>query len=131
MVNERKDTPFFKECFKLKSGQAITRNTLTFWELFNLKYPANYPEELELRFFWGKLKIEAETKEDIEMNVWSGKQPVDENISKHICKKGSKVLVTMASRMGDIGITDNLTNPNGYNTRVDISVLESFEITKF
>ena len=51
------------------------------------------------------------------MNVWNQKYPYEENITKHIAKSGTKVLIWMISRFGDIGVTDNLINPNGYDTR--------------
>lgn len=48
-----------------------------------------------------------------------------------IIKKGTKVIVWMASRMGDIGITDNLVDALGYCARVeDEAVTNLIEIRK-
>lgn len=66
---------------------------------------------------WNKFEIYAKTTKDLEMNVWNGKHPVEENTTRHICKSGTKVRVWMVSRFGDVGVTDNLKNPKGYETR--------------
>ncbi len=51
------------------------------------------------------------------MSVWNGIHPVEENTAKHICKAGTKVRVWMVSRFGDVGVTDNLETPKGYDVR--------------
>ena len=66
------------------------------------------------------------------MNVWNGTHPVAENTTKHICKAGTRVMVWMVSRFGDVGVTDNLENPKGYNVRgldadVDLTDYEFLE----
>lgn len=66
---------------------------------------------------WYSYNIFAKTTKDFEMDVWNGCHPVEENTSKHVCKSGTKVRVWMISRFGDVGITDNLENPTGYDTR--------------
>lgn len=45
-------------------------------------------------------------------------------------EKGSKVLVWMISRMGDVGITKNLVNAIGYDRRVDPITLRNWEFTR-
>jgi len=81
---------------------------------------------------WHSFEIYAKTTKDLEMNVWNGKHPVKENTTKHICKKGTKVRVWMVSRFGDVGVTDNIENPNGYDVRgldadVDLTDYEFLE----
>jgi hypothetical protein len=66
---------------------------------------------------WNKYEIYAKTTKDLEMSVWNGVHPVKENTNKHICKAGTKVRVWMISRFGDVGVTDNLINPKGYDVR--------------
>jgi creatinine amidohydrolase/Fe(II)-dependent formamide hydrolase-like protein len=66
---------------------------------------------------WFDYEIYAITNKDFDMSVWSGIHPVESNTTKHICKKDSRVRVWMVSRFGDVGITDNLINPTGYNVR--------------
>jgi hypothetical protein len=39
---------------------------------------------------------------------------------------GTRVRVVMASRMGDVGITDDLTAENGYSIRVNVEELTDF-----
>jgi hypothetical protein len=39
---------------------------------------------------------------------------------------GSRIRVTMASRFGDVGISDNLGSPDGYLTRLPLSELGNF-----
>ena len=66
---------------------------------------------------WFSHEIYAKTTRDLDMNVWNGKHPVELNISKHTCPSGSRVRVWMVSRFGDVGVTDNLINPRGYDAR--------------
>lgn len=70
---------------------------------------------------WWDYEIYATTTVDIEMHVWNGKHhpSVQDNTTTHTCYAGTRVRVWMVSRFGDCGITDNLTNPHGYNARVD------------
>lgn len=68
---------------------------------------------------WYDYEIYAKTTRDIEMDVWNGNHhpSVEANCKKHICKAGTRVRVWMVSRFGDVGITDNLKNPKGYDAR--------------
>jgi len=66
---------------------------------------------------WDSFEIYAKTTKDIEMDVWNGTHPVEGNTSTHVCKAGTKVRVWMVSRFGDVGVTDNLENPKGYDAR--------------
>jgi len=84
------------------------------WELKDIKW---WKEEDKGKKAWHNFKIYADTTKDLEMNVWNGKHPVEENSTSHICKKGTKVLVWMVSRFGDVGVTDNLIDANGYHVR--------------
>ena len=85
--------------------------------------------DLKARNVWFDYEIYATTKKDLNMDVWNGRHPVDKNTKTHICKSGSRVRVWMVSRFGDVGVTDNLVNPVGYNTRgLDADLdLENFE----
>jgi hypothetical protein len=130
---EFKDTPFVTECISAKVGDVIKRDTLTFDELFNLMYPANYLKDMRLRFTFSHFEITAVTKKDFEMSVWNGKHEpsVEANSKKHICKAGTKVRVWMVSRFGDCGITDNLVNPKGYDCRgVECEDLTDWEFNR-
>jgi hypothetical protein len=80
-----------------------------FWKLFNLKN--------ELRFTWFTKSITARTKKDFQMSVWNQVHPVEKNTKVHVCKAGTRVRIWMVSRFGDVGITDNLENPHGYDCR--------------
>lgn len=42
---------------------------------------------------------------------------------------GKRVRVVMASRFGDVGITENLQAENGYSKRVMVSDLDDFGVT--
>jgi hypothetical protein len=83
-----------------------------------------FTRELNPNFFklldlkdWYSYDIYAKTTKDLEMNVWNGIHPFEQNTTKHICKAGTKVRVWMVSRFGDVGVTDNLENPKGYDVR--------------
>jgi len=44
-------------------------------------------------------------------------------------KNGTRVRVVMASRFGDVGITNHLERPHGYEVRVPIECLKDFSET--
>lgn len=93
---------------------------------FNRKNNPNFYKLFDLNCFAGR-KIYATTKNDLVMNVWKGHDS-DPKCETHICKSGTKVQVWMASRFGDVGVTDNLDNPSGYHCRCDADLdLENIE----
>lgn len=86
---------------------------------------------------WYDYEIYAKTTKDIMMSVWNGKHEpsVEANCKDHICKAGTRVRVWMVSRMGDVGVTDNLINPKGYDARgldadKDLTDYEFIEVKK-
>lgn len=119
------NTEFVEECKKANIGDIIERETLSFEELYNLKYPVEY-FQIDFVTLWYDFSITATTLKDFTMRVWNGHGAIPE-FTEHICPTGTKVLIWMVSRMGDIGITDNLTDPNGYDCRG----LEGFELTNW
>jgi len=128
-----KKEPLFNELHRVPVGIIVKKKAITFPELFSLKYPPGYHENSRLLFFMNRFKIYATTKKDFVMNVWNGKHPSDDknNWQKHPCKKGTKVLIWMVSRFEDVGITDNLVNPIGYDLRgVSCHDLKNFEFEK-
>lgn len=125
------NTQFVKDCLALPKGSSLTFDSITFKELFNLKYPAQVNEDPSAMFWWNHFRIYAHTTVDVVMRVWNHKHPVEENTADHICKKGVKVRVSMISRMGDVGITDNLEKEFGYDARgVDVKTLTKWEVVK-
>lgn len=66
---------------------------------------------------WYDYNVYATTTKDIEMRVWNGNHPYDENVTTHVCRAGTRVRIWTVSRFGDVGITDNLENPRGYDAR--------------
>ena len=124
------NTQFVKDCQNANLNEVIKRPTLSFDELFNLKYPAEVKDDPAQIFFWNKFEIYAITKKDFKMMVWQGHGKKPEFID-HICKAGTKVRVWMVSKMGDIGITDNLINPVGYDCRgIDNNDLYDWEFIR-
>ena len=77
---------------------------------------------------WFSKIITARVKKDVEMHVWNQRHPVEENTAVHICKAGTRVRVWMVSRFGDVGVTDNLDNPHGYDARIDPEDIEDLHI---
>ena len=103
-----------------------------FFKLWDLKCVQKWRDEQKHLKDWYSFEIYAKTTKDLEMNVWNGTHPVEENTTKHICKAGTKVRVWMLSRFGDVGVTDNLENPKGYDVRgldadVDLTDYEFLE----
>jgi hypothetical protein len=58
-------------------------------------------------------------KRSVTMRTWNGRHPVEENSTTHVAAEGTKVRIWMVSRFGDIGVTDNLKDPYGYDARID------------
>lgn len=128
-----KEEPLFDELHKVPVGYIVKKKAITFLELFSLKYPVGYHENARLIFFMSRFKIYATTKRNFTMNVWNGKHPSEDksNWKVHLCKKGTRILVWMVSRFEDVGITDNLVNPVGYDLRgVNCGDLKNFEFEK-
>lgn len=68
------------------------------------------------------------SKVPIVMSKWNQRHPVEENTTKETLPIGSRVKIVMASRFGDVGITDDLTAEHGYHARININQLdEKFE----
>lgn len=106
-----------KEIKLTNKQQVIRRCSLSFEELFTLKYLSGVRLDSSALLLWNNFEVYAKIKRDFVMNVWNGKHPSSENYQQHICKAGSLVRIWMVSSQGDIGITDNLVNPNGYRCR--------------
>jgi hypothetical protein len=103
-----------------------------FFKLWDLKCVQRWRDDQKHLKDWYTYEIYAKTTKDLEMSVWNGTHPVEENTTKHNCKAGTKVRVWMASRFGDVGVTDNLETPRGYDVRgldadVDLTNYEFIE----
>ena len=88
-----------------------------FFKLWDIKCVRFWDDSQKHIKSWFDYEIYATTTKDLEMSVWNRRHPVDENMTKHICEKGTKVRVWTVSRFGDVGVTDNLENPQGYDVR--------------
>lgn len=73
-------------------------------------------------------KVYATLKVPVEMRVWNGKHPAEDNMPTHMAPAGTKVRIWTVSRFGDVGITDNIVDPNGYDARVSFDILKDFEV---
>lgn len=89
-----------------------------FFKLWDIKCVEKWKEENKDKKGWCDYTFYAKTTKDIEMSVWNGHNAKPE-YSDHVCKAGTKVLIWMVSRMGDVGITDNLKDALGYSARVE------------
>ena len=97
---------FFRRTNELEPGKELNYSTLSHKCLFSLMYPETIKQKRVIDRPWFKFVIHAE---DL---------------------KGKKHRVWMVSRFGDVGITDNLKDPKGYNKRVDPSELKNWTINK-
>jgi hypothetical protein len=59
------------------------------------------------------------TTKDLTLKKWNGKHPPEENMKACPVKAGSTLKVVMVSRLGDFGLTDDLTADYGYHLRLD------------
>ena len=55
-------------------------------------------ERQERRFLY------ATTTEAVEMRIWNGKEPIEQNIEKRVIPAGTRVLVNAISKTGSVGI---------------------------
>lgn len=62
-------------------------------------------------------------KRVVEFSIWHG-HAADPEFTTREVPAGTAVKIVMVSRMGDVGITDDLTAENGYHARVDLNDLE-------
>lgn len=121
-----------------KQEEVFTREkNPSFFKLWDLKCVNKWRDEDKGKKDWNDYEIYAKTTKDVEMSVWNGKHEpsVKDNCKKHICKLGTRVRLWMVSRMGDVGITDNLINPKGYDARgldadKDLTDYEFIELKK-
>src|SRR3954470_13016985 len=90
-----------------------------FFKLWDLKCVQNWHEDQKYLKDFSDYIIYAKTTKDLTMSAWNGKHEpsIEHNCKEHICKTGTKVLIWMVSRFGDIGVTDNLINSTGYYVR--------------
>jgi len=63
------------------------------------------------------------TKVPVVLKKWNGRHPVEGNEDIVTLPIGTRVKIVMASRFGDVGITDDLTAEYGYHLRVNIDKL--------
>ena len=127
------NTEFVEICKSLRPGDSLKKVYLSFDELFNLKYPENAFDKngsfnIHASMLWFEFTIYAHVLNDINIKHWNGHGSNPE-FTEHLCKKDTKVRVWMVSRMGDVGVTDNIIK-NGYDNRIDIETLYNWEIIK-
>lgn len=74
----------------------------------------------------------AELTCNVTMHVWNGRHPVETNTLSHVAKEGTRVLITMFSRFGDVGIRDNDVDNirHGYTARVTPEMLRNIVLVK-
>jgi hypothetical protein len=104
-------------CARWEGGQRPTK--LTEDQALDILWGNKGSDALRTTFVW------ATTTEPVTMRVWDGNHPVEEHTVNHVAPTGTTVLVTMASRFGDVGIRDDRLNPpnHGYYARVEPSKL--------
>lgn len=74
------------------------------------------PETWEYRF--ATLKAPAEMWHYAQQ--WAGNAPRFDTV---LCPAGTRVKIVMVSRMGDVGVTEDLTKENGYGVRLPLDAL--------
>ena len=70
-----------------------------------------------------------ELKEDLPVAYYEGYWKDDEPVMRHYTlSKGTTVKIVMASRFGDVGITEDLSLERGYGTRVFLDALDNLRL---
>ena len=85
------------------------------------RWVPHHPETWPWRV--GKLKC------DVEMRTWHGHH-ADPQFTYVTAPAGTPVKIVMVSRLGDVGITTDLTAENGYKARVMLEEIEPSEPTR-
>lgn len=55
----------------------------------------------------------------ITISHWNGRHPVEENTQEVVVAPGATLKIVMVSRLGDMGLTDDLSVQHGYGARKD------------
>lgn len=111
MNTEIQNTDFVNQLRKMKNDEVLKFDKVSFEELINLKYPIEFSSNPSILMDFYKYSISAIYKER------------DGELLNNKC-----VIVTMVSRYGDVGITNDIKNPTHYIKRVDPKYLSKFEI---
>jgi len=120
----------------LEDKEFTREDNPNFFKLWDMKCVQKWQDGSDKLKDWYDYNIYAKTTKDLTMSVWNGRHEpsVDVNYEKHICLAGTRVRVWMVSRFGDVGVTDNLDNPNGYDVGgldadVDLIDYEFIDVT--
>jgi len=65
------------------------------------------------------------TRSKVELHKWNQRHPYEENVTLVELPIGTRVKIVMASRLGDVGITDDLEAETGYHARIDIGEINT------
>jgi len=71
----------------------------------------------------------ARLKKPVEMWHFKGWRDNEQQFDKVACASGQLVKIVMVSRLGDVGITEDVTAENGYGIRVPLDDLYDFKET--
>ena len=58
------------------------------------------------------------------MHVWNQRRKGEPEFTDRVVPVGGTVKIVMASRFGDVGLTDDLKAEHGYHIRVDLNNLD-------
>ena len=53
------------------------------------------------------------------LHKWNGSHPPEQNMTDVVVQPGATLKIVMVSRLGDVGLTDDLDAENGYHLRVN------------
>lgn len=86
-------------------------------------YAPWYQEALDRKDEGREIFANAELTQDVEMRAWNGTHPSEapKNNRSYTMKAGETVLITMASRFGDVGVRGTSVDQeiHGYHARID------------
>ena len=70
-----------------------------------------------------------ELKEDLQVSYYEGYWKDGEPVMRNsVLRKGTTVKIVMASRFGDVGITEDLSLERGYGARVFLDALDNLRL---
>lgn len=116
----------------LKVGETLAIDKISISDLMELRFPQNYEQRMISRYEpihpIEAYKIIAQLNKPVETIMWNWQHPYAQNTISKTLPADTLVRVTMVSRLGDIGITEQLDATNGHDARIQCQNIKNISI---